>query len=76
MRRIEVVCHDNQGPSTEFVFKKFKVPFHSEQVFSEEQNNIDLIVIGSHGRSGFKNLVLGSVASGIVSKSHCPVLLV
>ncbi|MDH3825442.1 MAG: universal stress protein, partial [Nitrosopumilus sp.] len=32
-------------------------------------------VMGSHGRSGFKKLVLGSVASGIVTKANCPVLI-
>ena len=41
-----------------------------------EQNNMDLIVMGSHGRSGFKKLVLGSVASEVVTKSNCPVLIV
>lgn len=41
-----------------------------------EQNNMDLIVMGSHGRSGFKKLVLGSVASEVVAKSNCPVLIV
>ena len=41
-----------------------------------EQNNMDLIVMGSHGRSGFKKLVLGSVASGVVTKAKCPVLIV
>jgi nucleotide-binding universal stress UspA family protein len=40
-----------------------------------EKKNIDLIVIGSHGRAGFKKLVLGSVASGVVTKSKCPVLI-
>lgn len=42
--------------------------------FAETQK-IDLIVMGSHGRSGFKKLVLGSVASGIVTKANCPVLI-
>jgi len=40
-----------------------------------ESNNIDLIVMGSHGRSGFKKLVLGSAASGVVTKANCPVLI-
>jgi nucleotide-binding universal stress UspA family protein len=42
--------------------------------FAENQK-IDLIVMGSHGRSGFKKLVLGSVASGVVTKASCPVLI-
>jgi nucleotide-binding universal stress UspA family protein len=41
-----------------------------------EENNIDLIVIGTRGRSGFKKLLLGSVASHIVTYAHCPVLVV
>ncbi len=41
-----------------------------------EKNNIDLIAMGSHGRSGFKKVVLGSVASVIITKSKCPVLIV
>lgn len=40
-----------------------------------EQNKIDLIVMGSHGRSGFKKLVLGSAAVGVVTKASCPVLI-
>lgn len=40
------------------------------------KNNIDLVVMGSHGRSGFKKLMLGSVASAVVTKASCPVLIV
>lgn len=36
----------------------------------------DLIVIGSHGRSGFDKILLGSVANGVSQKTHCPVLIV
>ena len=41
-----------------------------------DKNNVDLIVMGSHGRSGLKKLVLGSVASGVVSKANCRVMIV
>ncbi len=36
----------------------------------------DLIVIGSHGRTGFDKLLLGSVANGVSQKTLCPVLIV
>jgi nucleotide-binding universal stress UspA family protein len=36
----------------------------------------DLIVIGTHGRSGFERLALGSVAEKVLRKSTCPVLVV
>jgi nucleotide-binding universal stress UspA family protein len=41
-----------------------------------EENKIDLIVIGTRGRTGFKKLLLGSVASHVVTYAHCPVLVV
>jgi nucleotide-binding universal stress UspA family protein len=41
-----------------------------------ERNYIDLIVMGTRGRSGFKRLLLGSTASGVVTYAHCPVLIV
>ena len=40
-----------------------------------EKNRIDMIVIGSRGLSGIKKMLLGSVASGVVTYSHCPVLI-
>ncbi|NQV40066.1 MAG: universal stress protein [Nitrosopumilus sp.] len=36
----------------------------------------DLIVIGSHGRTGFDKLLLGSVANGVSQKSTCPILII
>ena len=36
----------------------------------------DLIVLGTHGRSGFERLVLGSVTEKVVRKAGCPVLTV
>jgi nucleotide-binding universal stress UspA family protein len=41
-----------------------------------EDKNVDLIVVGTKGRSGIKKLLLGSTASGIVTYSSCPVTVV
>jgi nucleotide-binding universal stress UspA family protein len=41
-----------------------------------EENGIDLIIMGTIGITGFKRLMLGSTASGVVTHAHCPVLLV
>jgi nucleotide-binding universal stress UspA family protein len=41
-----------------------------------EDKDVDLIVIGTRGRSGIKKLLLGSTASGVVTYSHCPVTIV
>jgi nucleotide-binding universal stress UspA family protein len=41
-----------------------------------ERENVDLIVIGTRGRTGFNKMLLGSVASDVVTYAHCPVLVV
>jgi nucleotide-binding universal stress UspA family protein len=41
-----------------------------------EKNKVDLIVVGTKGRSGFTKLLLGSVASGVVTYASCPVMVV
>ena len=32
--------------------------------------------VGTRGRSGFKKLLLGSIASSVVTYAHCPVMVV
>ena len=39
-----------------------------------EDEGVDLIVLGTHGRSGLPRLLMGSVAEAVVRKAHCPVL--
>jgi len=41
-----------------------------------ERQKIDLIMVGTRGRTGFKKLLLGSIASSIVTYAHCPVMVV
>lgn len=37
--------------------------------------NADLIVVGSHGRTGFSRLILGSISERIMGQAQCPVLI-
>ena len=41
-----------------------------------EKENVDLIVMGSRWRSGFRRSLLGSVALAVLSYARCPVLIV
>jgi nucleotide-binding universal stress UspA family protein len=41
-----------------------------------ESENVDLIVIGSRGVTGFKKMLLGSVTSDVVKYAHCSVLVI
>ena len=40
------------------------------------EEDVDIIVMGTHGRSGLKHILIGSVAEKVVRKSPCPVLVV
>jgi nucleotide-binding universal stress UspA family protein len=40
------------------------------------EKKMDLIVMATHGLSGFKKLFLGSVSSGVLNQSNVPVLLI
>jgi nucleotide-binding universal stress UspA family protein len=51
------------------------IAVYGEIIQYADQENIDLIVIGTRGRSGVKKLLLGSTASGVVTYAACPVLV-
>jgi nucleotide-binding universal stress UspA family protein len=40
------------------------------------KEGMDMIIIGTHGHTGLKKLMLGSVAFGVLHQSHIPVLLI
>jgi universal stress protein A len=48
----------------------------NEIVDHAEKTRSDLIILGTHGRSGFGHALLGSVAEKVVQHAHCPVLTV
>ena len=41
-----------------------------------EAEKVDLIVMGTHGHSSLGNVILGSVASGVLARCKLPVLLI
>lgn len=51
------------------------VAFYEIIQFSN-QENVDLIVIGTRGRTGIKHVLFGNTADKVVKKAHCPVLTV
>jgi nucleotide-binding universal stress UspA family protein len=45
-------------------------------VAAADSENADLIVVGSHGRSGVSRFLIGSVSDYVVRHAHCPVMVV
>jgi nucleotide-binding universal stress UspA family protein len=39
------------------------------------EEGVDMIVLGTHGRSGISRMLMGSVAEGVVRRAPCPVLV-
>jgi len=54
---------------------KVGAPF-LEIVHAAHVEGADLIVLGTHGRTGLAHVLLGSVAERVVRKAHCPVLTI
>jgi nucleotide-binding universal stress UspA family protein len=49
---------------------------HDEIVAQVDETQADLLVLGTHGRSGFQRLFLGSVTEKVIRKATCPTLVV
>jgi nucleotide-binding universal stress UspA family protein len=51
------------------------IPF-VEIISTAKKNDVDMIVLGSHGRTGIAHMMMGSVSEKVVRKAPCPVLTV
>ena len=69
-----IFSEDKGDCDVHYSFKHGK-PFVEIVRYAKEQD-IDLIVLGTHGRSTAAHLLLGSVADKVVRKATCPVLTV
>jgi nucleotide-binding universal stress UspA family protein len=49
---------------------------HEYIVQEAKERGIDLIVMGTHGRTGIKRILMGSVAQNVIGHAPCPVLVV
>ena len=49
---------------------------HEFIIQEAKEKEIDLIVMGTHGKSGIKRVLMGSVAQNVLGQAPCPVLVV
>ena len=62
-------------------FQNYQILFKEGEPFVEiiqkaKRDSVDLIVMGTHGRTGLDHVLFGSTAEKVVRKSPCPVLTV
>ncbi len=63
-----------EGFPVETMVRRGDIP--EEIVKAAEEKNVDLIVMGTHGRKGLEKVLLGSVAERVVKSASCPVMTV
>lgn len=60
---------------TLYTYTKLGSP-KTEILATAEECNADMIILGTHGRTGFDHFISGSVAESVARKSKCPVLII
>lgn len=70
----KLIAEHCQGVKASFLFRSGS-PF-VEIIHLAKDDNIDLLIIGTHGRGAVAHMLLGSVAERVVRKAPCPVLTI
>jgi len=76
MAEIVARCRELAVPTESQIVHQVGEPLYRPVVNTAIENGSDLIVVGTHGRSGLKRFLLGSVAEGVMRHSPIPVLAV
>ena len=86
LKKEEKAARENISKMIEPTKKKTDIPINfkiiptvriADQIASfAKSHKMDLVVMGSHGRTGFDKALLGSVVQGVSQKVHCPVMIV
>ena len=74
LSKLEKLGKDNDV-STHIIIKETK-SIAKEIVEFSDSKRINLIVIGSHGQTGFNRMILGSVSNKVSQLAKCPVLII
>ena len=65
-----------EDPAVDYAHRLIKGTPADAIVRAAEEENADMIVLGTHGRTGMARLLMGSVAEAVVRRAKCPVLTV
>ncbi|MBM2822385.1 MAG: Universal stress protein UspA-related nucleotide-binding protein [Thermoleophilia bacterium] len=63
-------------PAIEIEIERLLIEGDAGEVLVSQSASADLVVVGSHGRSGIKAALLGSVSRHVVDRAACPVVVV
>ncbi len=74
LSRLEKLA-DNEGVEVSIHIQEAK-SIAKEIISFSDSKKINLIVIGSHGQTGFNRMILGSVSNKVSQLAKCPVLII
>ena len=74
--RLKQICADWEPPQPHVELVTSQGSAFVDIVRYAREHNIDLIVMGTHGRGAIAHMLMGSVAEKVVRKAPCPVLTV
>ncbi len=63
-------------PMDDLDVERHMEPGNPAEVLVGASRNASLLVLGSHGRGGFREMLLGSVTMHLVHHAHCPVVVI
>lgn len=75
-KEIEKCCVEELRGYKNIEYKIVKGVPHEEILKFAEENNIDMIIMGTHSRKGLDRVIFGSTAERVVRNARCPVLTV
>lgn len=75
-RRKDLEAMVGPNPPVKIAFKVKEGHAYKEIIRVAEESDIDIIIMATHGRTGFEHILIGSVAEKVVRHSERPVLIV
>jgi nucleotide-binding universal stress UspA family protein len=73
-KAMDTICENQLQSCPNFQKKVVSGDAADEILKTIESENIDLVILGTHGRKGLEHMIFGSVAEKVVKKSPVPVL--
>lgn len=75
-RELEKCCVEELRGYKNIEYRILKGVPHEEILKFADENNIDMIIMGTHSRKGLDRVIFGSTAERVVRHAKCPVLTV
>ncbi|WP_207533002.1 universal stress protein [Desertivirga arenae] len=72
---LDRIANEKMGKAPIYTFPRIGNT-RDEILSAAEEWNADMIILGTHGRTGFDHFISGSVAEKVVRKAKCPVLVI